>query len=146
MKKLLNILVIIAFLFSCEKNSSVMVYQNMDVTTQFVTDNALIISYRDCAGDSGTNTYLCLDSVLTDSRCPEGALCIWAGEAEVRFKFVRSDEKPVFFILHPDPSSANGTVLDGYKFTLRNLYPYPSVKHFPEQNEYRAEIFIEKEN
>jgi hypothetical protein len=127
-------------LFSCQKAGNVETFDNMEVTSLFVPNIPIIISNGDCAGDQGTHTYLCLDSVLTDSRCPTGANCFWAGDAEARLKYSSSGEKPVTFTLHPSGS----TIISGYKFTLQSLLPYPTLQHYPQQSEYRVEMLIEK--
>jgi hypothetical protein len=145
MKKLTAIVAISAFIFSCEKGSNFPTYDNMDVTTQFVLNNAIIISEGNCAGDFQTNTYICLQSVLNDSRCPEGVQCFWQGNAEARFKFIKTDEKPIFFNLNTYPGFTNDTIIGGYKFTLKALTPYPSIKNITLPRSYKAEIEIEKE-
>lgn len=43
MKKLIIIASISAFIFSCEKTSNFPTYENMDVTSEFVLNNAIII-------------------------------------------------------------------------------------------------------
>ena len=96
MKKILIIVIKISFIVSCEKSNNFPTYDNMDVTTGFVLNNAIIISEGDCAGDFETNTYICLVSVLNDSRCPEGVQCFWQGNAEAKFKFTKPDEILLF--------------------------------------------------
>ena len=144
MKKLIIIVTIGVFIFSCEKSNNFPKFENMDVTTGFLLDNAIIISEGDCAGDFETNRYICLVSVLNDSRCPEGVQCIWQGNAEAKFKFSKYDENPVFFNLNTYPGFTNDTIIGGYKFTLKNLTPYPSVINTISKP-YKAEIDIEKE-
>jgi hypothetical protein len=39
----------------------------------------------------------------------------------------------------------NDTIIGGYKFTLKNLTPYPSIKNTILPKAYKAEIDIEKE-
>ncbi|WP_375445066.1 hypothetical protein [uncultured Fibrella sp.] len=75
---------------------------------------------------------------LKDSRCPEGALCIWQGNAVVKATLSKdTDQKQVRLVLGPDPSStgtrqksdSTGVVLSGitYKVILRDVTPYPNV-------------------
>ena len=144
MRNLFYIIIAFTFLYSCEKSGNLPVYDNMDVTSQFILDQSINISINNCAGDFNTKTFLCLDSVLNDSRCPSGAICIWAGDAEARFKFALSGNEPVYFTLHPSSSLTDYKIVNGYKFTMKALFPYPSIKHHPGQSEYRAEIIAEK--
>lgn len=83
MRKFLIIFIVAGFTFSCEKSNTFPKYQNMDVTSGFVLNNAIILSQGDCAGDELTHTYVCFVSVPADSRCPEEAECIWMGNGVV---------------------------------------------------------------
>jgi len=144
MKRLIVIITITAFIFSCEKTSTFPEYDNMDVTTSFVLNNPIILQGGTCAGDLQTHTYICLDSVMNDSRCPEGVECFWEGNAEARFKFVNPDESQIFFNLNTNRNFTRDTTIGGYKFTLNGIYPYPSIKSIILHKNYRAEITIEK--
>ena len=146
MKNLIIIVAVTAFIFSCQKTTDYPTFQNMDVTGTFVLDNSIIISQGDCAGDMQTKTYICLDSVQNDSRCPRGVQCIWEGNAEARFKFVKSDDAPVFFSLNTFHGFTNDTIIGGYKFTLKAITPYPGSIEILTPRVYKAEILIEKEN
>ena len=146
MRKIIMIIGMVTFMFSCEKSSNFPSYDNMDVTAKFDLSNPVIISDGDCAGDPRTHTYICLVAVLSDSRCPEGAQCFWEGNAEVKFKFLVADENPVFFNLNTHMGFINDTIVGGYKFTLKALNPYPSLKTIILHKSYKAEIEIEKEN
>jgi hypothetical protein len=146
MKNLIIIIAISAFIFSCQKSTDYPTFENMDVTSNFILDNAIIISQGDCAGDAQSKIYICLDSVLNDSRCPQGVQCFWQGNAEARFKFVKSDDAPVFFNLNTYPGFTNDTIVGGYKFTLKAITPYPGGIEILKPKFYKAEILIEKEN
>lgn len=144
MKKLIIIASLSAFIFSCEKTSNFPTYENMDVTSEFVLNNAIIISEGDCAGDLQAQTYICFESIVGDSRCPEGVQCIWQGNAEAKFKFVKTDETPVFFSLNTYPAFTTDTIIGEYKFTLKAVTPYPNIKNIVLPRAYKAEIEIEK--
>jgi hypothetical protein len=145
MKRSYIIFAAVALLFSCEKGSNIQTFDNMDITSDFVLNNSVIIASGDCAGDSKTHTYICFDSVVGDSRCPLGVECIWAGNAEVRFKFSEADQKPKFFNLNTLGSFTTDTIINGYKFTLVSLNPYPAINKVILPGDYKAEIRIEKE-
>jgi hypothetical protein len=145
MRKLLIIFAVLTFIFSCQKGINFPLYDNMDVTSEFVLNNAIILTEKDCAGDAKTQIYICFESVLNDSRCPEGAMCFWAGNAQVKFRFVKENNNPVFFNLNTNLSFTNDTIIGGYKFTLKDLTPYPSLSNIALPKAYKAEIEIEKE-
>jgi hypothetical protein len=144
MRKLIAIFALLILLFSCQKGINPPLPDNMDVTSEFVLNNSIILSEKDCAGDAATHTYVCFESVSGDSRCPEGAQCIWAGNAQAKFRFVKNNDNPVFFNLNTNMSFTNDTIVGGYKFTLKALNPYPSLTDINLPKAYKAEIEIEK--
>jgi hypothetical protein len=109
-----------------------------------IIGDTVSLSYNDCSYDRENQMYICLDSVMNDSRCPTGAFCFWEGNAEVRFKFAKINEKPVLFNLNTHKSFTTYVVFSGYKITLTGLKPYPGLNHRINQNEYKAEIVIER--
>ena len=74
---------------------------------------------------------------LRDSRCPEGAACIWAGNAVVQATLSKeTDRQQVRLVLGLDnvngtwqKADSTGVVLAGatYKVILRDVTPYPSI-------------------
>jgi len=124
-------------------------YENVFVTRiedfdSFDSGDTILLPLKECSLNTDNQTYICFESVINDSRCPDGAQCIWAGDAKVKFKYVRLNEDPVYFNLNTNISFTNDSIIDGYKFTLLNLYPYPSLKHHTGQNEYKTELVIKK--
>ncbi len=122
-------------------------YRNVFITDSRDFDNiafndTIELAWHDCFSTTDKTTYICLDSVLSDSRCPQGAICFWAGAVTVKFSFVKSDEPPLFFNLSTYPSANSDTIIDGYKFTLVDLLPYPNLKHEISQSEYKARLMV----
>jgi len=69
-------------------------------------------------------------------------MCIWAGMDTVRFKFQKYNEAPVYFnLMTPDPTY-NSKIIDGFKFSLIDLTPYPSLKNHSDQGGYKAKLFV----
>src|SRR5512133_3191605 len=77
-------------------------------------NNTIYLGYGACISDFGMRNTICFDSVLTDSRCPENVVCIWAGEAIVRFKFNTYGKESRWVDLH---AGTNDTIINGYKFS-----------------------------
>ena len=124
-------------------------YTGIVVTDFEDFDNLLVndtvyLSYHDCLFDSENRTYICFESVQGDSRCPTGAYCFWAGNAEVRFRLEKNNSKSVIFDLNTHKGFTNDTIIDNYKFTLLNLSPYPALNKVTDQNDYKAKLLIEK--
>lgn len=78
----------------------------------------------------GTGVVFQFDSVINDSRCPEGAVCtaIWAGRAEVQISAWYASGPDILYTLRlsdrPDSSTA---VVAGYFVEFLDLLPHPSL-------------------
>lgn len=144
MKILSIILPALLLVFSCSKSPDFPTYNNMDVTSAFVLDNAIIIQKGDCAGDQNEGNYICFVRVTEDSRCPEGVVCIWQGNARAEFRYSGSGNEPVVFGLNTYAGFTTDTIIGDYKFTLKNVTPYPSVTRIFEPGGYKAQIEIQK--
>ncbi len=112
--------------------------------SNIVFSDTIKLSYKDCLYDPADHFYICLDSVLNDSRCPTGVMCIWEGNAEVKFKFEKLNESPVYFNLNTNMRFMQDTVIERYSISLIDLSPYPEIgiKHSP--NLYKARLIIKK--
>ena len=119
---------------------------NLEAVKKLVINDTITLAYHDCLTDPENKYYLCLDSVVSESRCPLGMECFWAGMATVRFKFQTDQSAPVYFDLSTLSDSENKTIIPGYCIKLVGLDPYPSIDHRIRQDEYKARLFITKEN
>ena len=64
---------------------------------------------------------------LNDSRCPIGAVCVWAGNASVEFQLTTKKEKYEFTLdTYNSPIFKNDTVIEGIKYQLIDVLPYPN--------------------
>ncbi len=135
-------------LLSCERDSG-----NLDPYftenglgySHFTLGDTVVLPWHGCLNDADNQMYICLDSIMGDSRCPKGVLCFWEGNAEARFRFGKISGQPVLFELNTNLRFRRDTVLSGYKFTLVELSPYPDIRHRLKQNDYKAGLLIEKE-
>jgi hypothetical protein len=110
---------------------------------ELVLNDTTIIFNKTCQFNSENQFYLCLDSILEDSRCPIGAMCFWEGNARIKFHFEKPNLTPVYFILNTHPNSVNEIIIDRFKISLLNLLPYPSIKNI-DSLERRAEILVKE--
>ena len=122
-------------------------YENIYVETydferDFAFNDTIDLGYHDCLYDPGTLTSICLDTVLTDSRCPVDVVCIWAGEATVRFSFTTDDFYAASFDLR---IGTKDTLIDGYHFSLIDLLPYPDTRVERKMEDYKARIIIKQD-
>ena len=88
------------------------------------------VSLHQCSSKL-TEPYICFDSLLTDSRCPTGGICVWQGNAAIRVIFHESGKAHSFIMtLKGYPSFGNypsDTTVNGYHISFTNLEPYPDL-------------------
>ncbi|MDQ1855036.1 hypothetical protein [Chryseobacterium sp. WLY505] len=67
--------------------------------------------------------------VSEDSRCPEGAQCIWAGVALAQVEVMGTSTRPMILNLasadYPARNYQQSTEFNGYTITLQDIAPYP---------------------
>jgi hypothetical protein len=77
-------------------------------------------------------------NVPEDSRCPEGAMCIWAGNAAVVIKIFNVMDTVNTFL---NPKEIN---YDSYTITLLQLSPYPKIGVPRDTTQYVAQFVVTK--
>jgi len=77
-------------------------------------------------------------NVPEDSRCPEGAMCIWAGNAAVVIKIFDMMDTVNTFL---NPREIN---YDSYTITLLQLSPYPKIGVPRDTTQYVAQFVVTK--
>lgn len=84
----------------------------------------------------GTDLSITFEELLEDSRCPEGATCVWAGNGRVSIKL---NELQAELNTYLDPKT---TSLSEYSIELISLSPYPMIDRVIEKEDYMAEMLI----
>jgi len=112
-------------------------------------EDSLTITLHGCANNifSDSQVRLCFDSVISDSRCPANANCVWQGMAVCKFSFVKNSKTyPLILSTLALPGLYNkDTIVAGYKIEFINLLPYPGLPPEPAPgNVIRAEVKITK--
>lgn len=95
-----------------------------------------------CSKDEG-GVYICLDSLIVDNRCPEGAECFWSGDAIVRVIFHENENTHQFDMSLLGTFFYNlpkDTVINHFKVTFKGLLPAPSVN--PPKNPQKTIAFF----
>ena len=90
------------------------------------TDSFNITLY-DCSRQS-IEPYICFDSLITDSRCPIDAECIWQGTAQIKVSFHERGNTHRFIMSlqnYPAMGYPNDTTINGYRVQFVGLSPYP---------------------
>ena len=83
-------------------------------------------------------------AVVSDSRCPSGATCIWQGEASCRLKITYKNTVNTKIITEPGLRSQPATTeFAGYEFQFQ-LEPYPQVGKDIDKNEYMLQLTVNR--
>jgi hypothetical protein len=123
------------FLGSCEKA--------VDDESQIKT-----IAIRNCTPVTQNEfPVICFDSLLTESRCPNGVACPTSGFAAVKLSMKNGSGQIQVFSLSTLggthwPTPPNDTTINGYNIKLVNVFPYPDILALPHPDSYKIEVQI----
>lgn len=96
---------------------------------------------------NGDRVKLGFDAVVSDSRCPANAICIWQGAATATFSFTKNGSNHRFNLstITMEPNYKKDTIIAGYKIEFINLLPYPGTFTPPApDSDVKAELTITK--
>lgn len=79
-------------------------------------------------------------SLIEDSRCPEGANCIHAGNAQIKIEVGKNGEKKIFEL--NTNIGPKGAIFDGYAIELISLTPVPAENIRINRNGYVATLAV----
>jgi hypothetical protein len=104
---------ILLFAVGCQKESATQV----EMKTAKL-DEMFNLKAGETISMSGESLTFRFDSVLFDSRCPEGAECLWAGNAAVVISLPDKIDTVYLYATHTEGR---------YSITLQGLAPYPKI-------------------
>lgn len=140
MKTLLFILFITltAFVISCSKSGVEL------------KEGTLNLALKKCAEGkiNGDKLSFCFDSLVSDSRCPANAMCVWQGTAVAKFSLTKNNETSSFELatINMSPNYHKDTTIMGYKIDFINLSPYPGTVPTPiPADQIKAELKITRQ-
>lgn len=81
-------------------------------------------------------------SLIEDSRCPEGANCIWAGNAKIKIEIGKSGKKETFEV--NTTLGPKGATYNGYAIELVSLVPVPRENIRINRNGYVATFAVSR--
>jgi hypothetical protein len=84
---------------------------------------------------------LSFDSIH-DSRCPIGAVCIWEGNARVKLHVQQSGKSHSTFWLNTHISYLTDTLINGIRYELIDLLPYPEEGKDYSLEDYTLQLLI----
>jgi len=97
---------------------------------------------------NGDKVKLGFDAVVSDSRCPANAICVWQGAATATFSFSKNGSNHRFNLstITMEPNYKQDTIISGYKIEFINLLPYPGTFTPPApDSDVKAELKITKQ-
>ncbi len=112
--------------------------------TPFALSDTVKIKYKETVHHEKENISLTFNSLISDSRCPIGVLCVWEGNAKIGFKFSNQNNS-VNFSLHTYRNFTRDTTLLGYNIKLISVSPYPHVDYSYSANQYQVEVVVVRE-
>ena len=95
------------------------------------------------AAIEGEGLAVVFESVLEDSRCPEGVDCVWSGNAKIRIRSSKQKHAPARVELNTNVGPKSSSYLD-YEINLVVLKPRPKADKPVQPNEYKAALIITK--
>jgi hypothetical protein len=93
--------------------------------------------------DSGALTISLIK--VTDSRCPSGVECIWAGDAETALWLSVPQQKSTAAALHTTLDPKTLTTSNAYTIRLVGVKPYPKQGSTISQGDYVATLRVTKQ-
>ncbi len=77
---------------------------------------------------NNSNINICFQKLVTDSRCPDGAVCITQGYAMAEFLYTDGQQSLIFNLSSINwPPFHKDTTINNTKISLINITPYPSI-------------------
>jgi len=104
-------------------------------------NDTIDLKYNTLYCNSKNEIRLSYDSIR-DSRCPIGAKCIWEGNGAVKLHLQQSGRDPVSFWLNTLPDFLNDTVINGIRYELIDLLPYPELGKDYQPDDYILQLLI----
>ena len=91
----------------------------------------------------GTKMTIKFDSLVEDSRCPEGTTCIWAGNAKIKVTVKMRGSQAKTFEMNTN-LGAKGETYEGYAINLESLTPAPKDNIRINRNGYTATFTVNR--
>ncbi|MEV0110215.1 hypothetical protein AB0H42_28300 [Nocardia sp. NPDC050799] len=89
----------------------------------------------------GTRLTVMFGEVPADSRCPDGAACVWEGDATVVTEVTVGDQRSRHE-LHTSPRFATEAAVGGYRIELVTLRPFRPASGTVPGGDYRVDLLV----
>lgn len=118
------------------------IYYRRNIVTEEQNDT-ITIGLNDIYYDFENGFRLQIDSITSDSRCPYGAECFWASNADVRLDLIVGGNYHHKFILNT--TYKRDTIIDSINYKLVQLSPHPMVNEIIDYQDYKVKIVTENQ-
>ena len=108
---------------------------------ELTLNDTVALGYSELYCNSKNEFRLSFDSI-SDSRCPIGVECIWEGNARVMFHLQQSGHDPSTFWLNTNDSFLTDTTVNGLRFELLDILPYPEAGRDYQLEDYIVQLII----
>ena len=126
------------FFFGCENCNCFCAAYDAE---ELKLNDTLELRYRELYCNSEHDFRLSFDS-LGDGRCPIGAYCIWEGNAHIDFIIKQEGRSEQTFTLNTIEGFLTDTTVNGIRFELIDLFPYPEVDKDYSLDDYVLQVYI----
>jgi hypothetical protein len=106
------------------RNIKLLNIKKVNLPSDFIPGDTVITKFAVLYHDYADNMSIRLDSIINESRCPLGVVCIWEGNAEARF-MMNYNGSVNYFSLNTFRGSRTDTVIDGLYIKMIWLNPSP---------------------
>lgn len=135
-------IIFIVIVFSCSKSLEPTSPNNTEIVLNKENDSALVsLQFKGQATINNDLTIL-FDGVKADSRCPENANCVWAGDGEIKLIILKGNSKEeVSLHTFLEPKEIT---FGGYRLFLKALKPYPTTTTSIKPEDYVIDLIVAK--
>jgi len=138
--KYIFVLTILILAASCFNNSDLTLPDTQKLIIQ-KEDDSLVVSVKLTQSVIINNELtLTFQEVVSDSRCPINADCIWEGDGEVKFVLEKGNDSNNI-LLHTT-LKPKYVEFAGYQIKLKSLNPYPQTTDPIKAEEYSVEVVV----
>ena len=115
-----------------------------NTTAQASLGQEFTLPYGKSVNISGENLSIKFVAVVTDSRCPTGVQCVWAGEAKVKLEVTQNNSTLETVLTETGGTNgfSSGTI-NAYKVDFR-VEPYPQANKTIAPEDYKLVMKITK--
>lgn len=128
-------LVLLFLLSGCEQNS-------VSVVRAYL-DQEFSLKVGQQASVRGEDLRITFRAVVEDSRCPEGAMCIWAGNGRIEVELRSKGFAATILELNTYMEPKRISYVD-YQIQLKSLWPYPRLGARINPSDYVATLMVSR--